>query len=180
MHSRLMSWACVAVAASFMPARVAAQHENHIMRANRITAAVLDGSKTPELIPDEAAAHMFILGLAAPDNGTTAQDLRIRAALMRSGLGESDIRTVKSRIMAVHDQIRNLVEGIETIRQRLGPNPPVGARQDLVNQHKQIRALTLATYNGTLASLSIEGAEKLREHIQYVKTRIKIIPPPPM
>lgn len=180
MYSRWTTWVCVAVALFLTPGHVVGQHENHPMSASPLVAQLVDGSKTPELIPDEAAIQMFILSLAAPDNGTPAQDARIRAAVMRSDLREGDIQIVKGKISEVHAQMRTLVTGIEDIHRRMGTNPPTAARQDLVNQHTQIRTLALATYNGMLASLSGEGAGKLRQHIQYVKTRIKLIPPPPM
>jgi hypothetical protein len=41
-------------------------------------------------------------------------------------------------------------------------------------------ALAEDAYSGVLRSLSADGAAKLREHLDYVKTRIQIFPLPDM
>lgn len=158
-----------------------AQHEGHASMAPKLTAPVVDGATKPELITDEAAIHMFVMSLATPPNGTSEQSARLRAVLSRAGFSNSDLQTIQNRLLASYDQLKAARDAIEAVQKQFGFTAvTAGQRELLVAQHKRLVTLAVATHNDFLSAVSLDGAQKLKEHIQYVKSRIKIVPPPRM
>ena len=65
-------------------------------------------------------------------------------------------------------------------REAVKRNPTTTTFAELVATDGQLDRLLADTYSAVLQSLSPEGAVKLQEHVAYIKTKIKILPPPKM
>ncbi len=151
------------------------QHESHTQAAvaNRM---VVDGSKTPELISDETALRAFFITLAEPKSADDAAIGRLRAKVAQIGLTPEDASMVIAAAQDFHGPATECLRRMRDANSRPGGPDRAAYMQAYNDVGQAIRA----AYNGLLLRLSPEGREKLASHLQYVKTRIRIIPPPDM
>lgn len=143
---------------------------------------IVNGSVHPELVPDEAALRVLFIAVAEPETAPPEDLQRLRNKVSRMRLSEPDMQ-VFIRLMAAFHKGRTLHEAnIQAIpaQSATGLNSSVEAGAKMIGEQNAITALALDTFNSLLVQLSPDGAAKLRDHLNYVKTRIRIIPPPQM
>lgn len=68
----------------------------------------IDGSKTPELIPDSVAFRMFFEAISEPPLPTAEQVRRQRSKLLRARLSEEDLNAVQSEMEEFHTAVQQL------------------------------------------------------------------------
>ncbi|HEX3683890.1 MAG TPA: hypothetical protein VHU83_15250 [Bryobacteraceae bacterium] len=68
----------------------------------------IDGSKTPELIPDSVAFRMFFEAISEPPQPTAEQVRRQRSKLLRAQLSEGDLNVVQSEMETFHTSVQQL------------------------------------------------------------------------
>jgi len=153
-----------------------AQHQNH---PSTVTPLV-DGSKNPALISDQTAIKIFVLSISEPPDATTEQLSRLKAKLLRVGLSDRDTATLIAHVTASHGQLVEYQAQGAVLAKRLQMVPDETTKRELVGVQMQIERLAASTYSSILAGVSPDGAAKLGNHISYIKTKIKIIPPPKM
>ncbi len=129
--------------------------------------AVIDGSKTPEQIPDAVAWLMLFKTIA---DSPTAPDHQTRAAFIRdAGFTDEEIEVVLSTANEAMTRVREMENTII----------PSSLNADLKTQKLRSQRDMILTdvVHTLLARLSPEAAEKFRKHIDNrVKRDIKIIP----
>jgi hypothetical protein len=68
----------------------------------QVAPGTVDGSKSPELIPDNVAYRLVFVSLAIPPNATAAQQRRQGAFLARIGLNESDSLVLLTKLSSFY------------------------------------------------------------------------------
>lgn len=123
----------------------------------------IDGSVTPDLIPDNTAYTLFLRAIAESSSPTEAQRVRQKAKLAPIGLSADDYAVITTitgklfdRLMAIN-AARSLHSASTDSEEK--------ATQDTVN------ALN--------SSLSPDGLKRLEAHIKAEKKRMKLYPMPP-
>ena len=69
---------------------------------------------------------------------------------------------------------------IEAQRRTAEASQTRAAYEWFIEEDKKVNALAVDAYHDLLRTLSPAGAVKLREHLDYIKTKMKIYPPPDM
>ena len=140
----------------------------------------IDGSKNPELIPDRAALRSLLLAISVPPNPDQEETARLRMRVGRMNLDESDIGVLVQELGRFHGLVTAQRARIDQSRAtaKLVSNP--AALRWFMDEDNELNTLAEDAYDNLLRELSAEGSTKLREHLDYVKTKIKIYPPPDM
>jgi hypothetical protein len=136
---------------------------------------IADGTKDPASIPDEIALRVLFLTNPGPTD--TA---RLKAKFGHMKLNEADMTI----LLQEHSLLNGLASpqraDVAAAREALQSNPTRAAFETLAAADRQLDVAAANTYRQLLGSLSPEGAAKLREHVAYIKTKIKVLPPPNM
>jgi hypothetical protein len=146
--------------------------------ANAIATALpiaVDGSKTPENIPDHIAYHHFIMAVAKPAHASALQLAKRNAWLARVGLSQHDLDQLETALSNVPEALDRVARD----RKRASPRSRAGAAAlaKLKAQEKDILDGARWQLQG---SLSWEGAARVDKHIQeHVKRHIVIYGEPP-
>jgi hypothetical protein len=122
----------------------------------------VDGSRTPESVPDVIAERVFIRSLAYPD--------RRDAVLMRVRLAANDrtalvnaLGTAPARITEIADQ-----------RKALGRSDSTGSSEARAALKAEEDQLLDATYSRVVSSLTNSGSSRVSEYVNVeVKRRLK-------
>jgi hypothetical protein len=121
---------------------------------------VVDGSKTPDQIPDNLAYHHFFASVSAHPSPTA------------QGLGRQSAQLLPLNLSAADQQ--NLVQALAVFRAGLDPieaallaQPTPSQAASLMQQKDSLLASTMAAISSSLTS---DGFGKLD---QYVKTHVK-------
>jgi hypothetical protein len=139
-----------------------------------------DGTKNPAAVPDAVALRVLFLTTSAPANPTATQTRRLQAKLGRMNLGQPDMTIFEQRLRAFDALATAQKARIADAREAGKRNPTTAAVAGLVAADGQMDTLLANAYSELRQSLSPEGAAKLQEHLAYIKTKIKVLPPPKM
>lgn len=127
----------------------------------------IDGSKTPEKIPDEVAWLMLFQTVA---DGPNAPAFAVRAALLRqSGLADSDIQLVVSAATDAMSRIAAMEASV--------PKASMGSDAATQALRSQRDAILHDAIDGLSKRLSPDAANKFTRHVNdHVKRRTHIMP----
>ena len=126
----------------------------------------VDGSVTPELIPDSVAYSLFLSNVAEPLNGTPEQQHRERAKLDRAELSEPDILAMLL-ILDTFQKQQELLE--DSFRSGVSPTTDVDPFRD---------QLVGITRDAMKTAVSAEGLANIDALIQREKRHMAIYPFP--
>lgn len=140
----------------------------------------IDGAKNPELIPDDVAYRVLLLAIAEPEDASPEQKARARAKIVRAQLSEDDevlfltmATQYKTQIDSLAAQAAQITNGIALVH----PDSVQGRQlSQLGRQQDQVLVNTIAALK---SRLSVGGSEKLDAHVQSIKRKMKLYPPPP-
>jgi hypothetical protein len=137
----------------------------------------IDGAKNPELIPDDVAYRLVLLGIAEPENATDAQKARFQAKIAYAGLNEDDTVALLVILGAFQKQLDALQAQAEQILAR-DPLPLAGTPdyQQLVELSKQRQPVFAEAMSALPARLSVDGATKLQAYVENEKRGMKYLP----
>lgn len=137
----------------------------------------VDGSKNPELIPDEVAYRLFFLAVAEPQNASDDHKARARAKLNPTGLDEQDTETLLGALAEFRSQIDPLHTQAVEIRARSPfPHPDSTDWQQLKTLGQQRDKVVRDTVTWVPTRLTPLGRQMLDAYLQEAKRGMKIIP----
>jgi hypothetical protein len=144
---------------------------------------IIDGSKTPDLIPDEAAYRVVFIAFAEPANATDAQKTRFRAKLCPAGLRKDDEQALFSILSAFKKHTDDLhAQAAVILARNPFPHPDSTDYQQLLDLDRQARADFHEAMVALPARLSAAGVAKLDAYVKSQKRGMKYLPdmaPPP-
>ena len=125
---------------------------------------IIDGAKSPELIPDSTAFRLVFLSLRAPES-PSATDLKMQSSrLKRVGLSDDDAVAAKNIIndfgTAYDDWHRKFSH--------------VSSSVDVSNARSEREAIVQETLGSIMKQLSPVGAARLAQYVQAAKVRMVI------
>ena len=135
----------------------------------------VDGSKTPERIPDHIAYYHFITAVAKPAHASAPQLAKRNAWLARVGLSQYDQDQLDQALSNVSDALGSVARS----RKGLSARSLAGAAAlaKLKTREQDILEGARARLQG---SLSWEGAARVDRHVQeHIKRHIVIYGDPP-
>jgi hypothetical protein len=132
-----------------------------------------DGTKNPQSISDAAALRVVFLSIADPTDTP-----RLRARFGRMQLNEGDMTILFQKLGGLHGLVTAQRARIAAAKQSWKGGS--STFENVAALDRQLDTFAANAYGELLGSLSPEGAVKLQEHVNYVKTRIKILPQPKM
>lgn len=158
-----------------------AQHDQHFAVQAASVSPIVDGSQHPELIGDAAAVKAFLVS-AAYGLRSSGGDDRLAAQISRIGLDTADVVRLRAAIKSYSDILETSLKARNAAAQdaKTGLLDPVIATATFVSLSKQLDSDTDSAWQAILGTISEAGATKLAAHIAYVKTKMKIVPPPQM
>lgn len=166
---RMTAWICFPVLLAPM-ARAYGQpaHSEHRL------SVVVDGSRTPDLIPDELAYRHFILSIAERRNPSREESRRRDIRLRDIRLSDPD----QYLLIAAVQGLREELETIEEARKEALQDMSV-TRDATLASLKAREDKAIAAVRSSLRLLSPDGQARLDEHIKTrVKKRIVILGDP--
>jgi len=137
----------------------------------------IDGSKNPELIPDNTAYRLVFLALAEPQDPTPEQKARALGKMTPIGFSSDDAEA----FLALLGEFDTTMSSINAQLAQIAARSPIlspGSTDaqtvlDLNNQTAQL-------FNNTIAALpsklSAQGVAQLQTYVQQAKRGMKIIP----
>ena len=130
---------------------------------------IVDGSKTPDQIPDELAYQHYLKAISAHPDPLPQERDRQAAQLNALNLSSSDRRA----LIAVLASLRTQLDLIENTRRSIRPGP-AGAAQ-LSDLNIQENTLLTTALGNLRASMTLDGSYRLDQFVKtHVKARIKI------
>jgi hypothetical protein len=124
----------------------------------------IDGAMTPDLIPDDVAQRMFLLSIAEPPNPSSEQTERFLAKIKRLNFD------AKAASILLGESGKFITVWNQTYAAAKTSNQDEAWMEQIVSDSMSNLSLRL----------SPQDYDKLRFHIQHIKTQIKMIPDPPM
>ncbi len=151
---------------------------NHPQQPGR----TVDGSKTPELIPDHAAQEVFLRSLVPrPDEGE-AGHRRVRAFAEETGLEGADVDALLALAQNFVTQASVLDNQVKEIKDKNWPQPSQSVKADLVQLQSNKRAIiadTAASFATRLRAYASVG--KVHSFItERVKRQMTSFTPSPL
>lgn len=141
------------------------QHPEHVTTQ---PADLIDGAKTPDLIPDLTAWRLWLLSVTAEDSKRPElSESRRRAFLRAAGIPGIEIPAAEEVIAQFPKDYGALVDGYNR-RLNAGQNPSVSEFR------AQRDALVQAVQNTLSGKLGTTTLGKLRKHINGEKARMKV------
>jgi hypothetical protein len=141
----------------------------------------IDGSKNPELIPDDVAYRLVLLAVAEPENASDAQKARFRAKIASAGLKEEDTEAFRVILGALQKQLDALsAQAAQIMARDPLPLPGTPDYQQLVDLSKQRDPVFVEAMSALPARLSADGVAKLQAYVQNAKRGMKYLPETPM
>jgi hypothetical protein len=136
----------------------------------------IDGSVTPEQIPDEVAYSLFFNFIAG--RGTEKAKSSLRAYMQQVQLADIDLEN----LTLISDEYQNAVRSLDTEQSALveSHHHNMAEIEAELNSLQLQRQLLVSAKVALLTSrLGATGAEKVRRHVmEYIKRKVKIIPGP--
>ena len=136
---------------------------------------VVDGSKTPNLIPDRVAIGMFMSGIAIPSNADkravgsmTAKVASMKLSLADMSILRKEASNLHGRLMALRDSMAASNAKAGTANTRDAVAKPIAAVESR-------NTLAMESYGRLLETLSPEGARKLATHVTSIKRQMKAV-----
>jgi hypothetical protein len=143
------------------------------------TAQTVDGSATPELIPDREA-YSLLLRLIAYTVENNGKD-QIRAYTRQMGLTTGDGETLMAVAKEFNQRVGILDGEAKQIRQPHQPVQSVQIRAQLVQLQQQRDQIVIETINSLSGQLSADGMNSLRHYVnERFKRQMKILPAKPV
>jgi hypothetical protein len=135
----------------------------------------IDGSKTPELIPDSVAFRMFFEAISEPPLPTAEQVRRQRAKLLRAHLSEGDLNVVQSEMEAFHTAVQQLkVDYAAALK-----TASMGTQQfDARAWQARRDAITDSARLALEQHITPSGVRNLESFIRSRKVNMIVFPPP--
>ena len=133
---------------------------------------LVDGSKTPDKIPDDLAYHHFFLALAVPASPSAEDQARQLAFLAPVKLSPAD----QENLIGLLATFRTDLDPIEQARAKLlAAAPGAGSAAALADLNTRENDLVTSTLAMVRASLTPDGVSRLDKYIKtHVKKRIVI------
>jgi hypothetical protein len=160
--------------------------QEHVHHSATPTSRVsIDGAVHPELISDQEAITIFFLTIMEPPTAGEIEKARFSAKTGRMHLVEQDAALLWAAAQRFHEQFQPHKERADRLARAAGDHGKssddrTAAQLQRISVVRNIDDLALTTYTDVLARLSPAGAESLKAHIAYVKTKMQIIPGPKM
>lgn len=144
------------------------QHLPHSRQTGQDPPGTIDGAKTPDLIPEDAAWRIFIVSVAEPEHPTPHQLNRMMVKLNRVRLNSSDMGVLMRLLANFHKQFTAI-------------RAETSAQGSRVSESRKLpERLFSTTRTELLTQLSIEGANLLQQHVLSLRAKIKAVPFPAM
>jgi murein DD-endopeptidase MepM/ murein hydrolase activator NlpD len=141
----------------------------------------IDGAKNPERIPDATAYKALFLAVAEAPDATEDKKNLMKEKISAAQLNPDDCAILLGLLEAFEGQRRALNEERDRISSQVflpPPDSPLGKQQaELYAEQEKLVVDTVALLN---ARLSQEGAQRLYNYVQTIKSRIKLFPLPDM
>jgi hypothetical protein len=133
---------------------------------------VLDGARTPELIPDEQAIRVLVLNLARTDDW---EDPAIRTRLASLGLSAADLAVLTQELT----RLRSLLLGFEAEAKSAASVAPrtTDSAERVRAAVRGLSASALGTYQTVLDRVSPDGRAHLEAYLAREKRNIRILAP---
>ncbi|MGO9093988.1 MAG: hypothetical protein ACLQGV_02100 [Bryobacteraceae bacterium] len=148
---------------------VCAQHV-HPQSSSGATAqlpVLVDGSKTPDQIPDALAYQHYFMAVAAHPSPSAQEQSRQDAQLLPLQLSAADQQALILRLASFRTQLDQLENNLAN---SANATPAPSTPSQLASPNAQQAALATAALAGLRQSLTPDGASRLD---QYVQTRVK-------
>ncbi len=138
-------------------------------QAGGLPAGTIDGSKNPQLIPDDIAWSVFISSTSLMSKTSPKRYAARMEKLRGLGIPSSDLTTLDSKLTEFHS-----LNG-PILSQLTNSSLSAADRTFQIQQRKEL----VVNYRGQIEiSLSPEGLKSLRAYIQTMKSKIKLYPIP--
>lgn len=137
----------------------------------------IDGSKTPEQIPDDVAYRLFFRAVSEPSNASPAQRERLRVKLLRAQLSDADLTPLVEALGNYHDG-REAWE--RSYQQALSKSGALNASTVNAQFVAERDVLIKNTRDSIAARLSANGFIQLDRLVQMEKRNMVIAPFPEM
>ena len=175
--SRVFLLCAIAGAAQILPGNQALAQE-HIHPDRGPFEPVVDGSARLQDVPDSVAIRVLMQSLRASLN----EDPGLRqlySRVQRAELSNADVQILIRGLGEFDSRARNQEARLQAVR----PASEVASQAEVARFRAEGVAydnLIADQYRQMIQSMSLEGAAKMREHLDHVKSRIKIYPSPDM
>jgi hypothetical protein len=126
----------------------------------------VDGSKTPNLIPDTAAYRLVFLSLTVPPSANSAALSKQSALIAQIGLSEADTTTMKSTMAAFAGDYSAWQTNAKA----------AGSTATPAQLSSQVTALVQQYQSVVVATLSTDGAAKVAQFVQSANSRMVVRP----
>jgi len=107
---------------------------------------VVDGRKTPELVPDDVAYGHLIISLAEHSNPTVEEIRGRESRILQIGLSAQDAQALVNALTGVREQL----DGIDAIRIRLGNSPKLRSQWESIIKDARDHMRTALSADGSL------------------------------
>lgn len=154
------------------------QEDTHLGHFPPTSEPLVDGSRDPGLIPRNIALKVLFETLSVPPNPSAAERARVEVRTARLDLGDEDKEILLRELGTFHLRAATQKAVIESARPSFLASPL--ALNRFADESAKIGLLAVDAYNALLESLSPEGAARLEQHLEYIRTRMKIYPTPDM
>lgn len=130
---------------------------------------IVDGSVTPEQIPDVLAYQHFLTTIAAHRSPSAQEQARQAAQVLPIGLSSADQQALIAGLTSLRDQL----DAIESARAKITASGSAAAQ--LSDLNAQASAAVAKARTGLLQALTPDGVSRIDHYVQtHVKPRIKI------
>jgi hypothetical protein len=137
----------------------------------------IDGAKNPELIPDDVAYRLVMIGVAEPQNATDAQKARFRAKITGARLSDDDAEAFRLILADLQQQLDALnAQANQILARDPLPQPGTPDYQQLLDLSKQRQPAFAQAMSALPARLSADALAKLDAYVQNEKRRMKYLP----
>lgn len=160
-----------AIAATLLLAsqNVMAQHSHARAAAPVQLPIIIDGSITPDQIPDSLAYRHFLTAIAAHPVPTPDEQARQAAQLSPLGLSATDRQALITGLAPFRTQL----DSIESARASVTPSTSAAAQ--LTALESEANSLVANTLQSVRQSLTADGMSRLDQYVQtHVKSHIRI------
>jgi hypothetical protein len=132
---------------------------------------MIDGSNTPDLIPDSTAYRLWLVAVSQPPGASEEKKRYQNAALKMLGLNDVDRQTVEFALADFKSQYLELIEEHnQEARQALASN----SLPDLEGFLLRRSALVQSTCDRLNLYLSKEGLSRVDAHVKAEKRHMKV------
>jgi hypothetical protein len=146
-------------------------HGPHDMSTMQAPNEVIDGAKTPELIPDETAYRMFLVVASEPLDASPQRKARQRAVLGPMQLSDKEYSAAVEVLAKFKAQYNAMIEHYNKSVEEANA---AGRSTDIASFRAQLDALVQATRQGLAAKLAPDTMTRFHAHVQGEKRFMKV------